>query len=57
MVQTPRQRQGNEIYAIREAAKRGKSKTEKPLLKKLKPNISIYWVCKCINKSQVRCMC
>ncbi|KAG5517856.1 hypothetical protein PMAC_000310 [Pneumocystis sp. 'macacae'] len=45
MTQTPRQRHANEIYAMREAAKRGKSKTEKPVFEKRKLGISIYWAC------------
>ncbi|KTW32145.1 uncharacterized protein T551_00827 [Pneumocystis jirovecii RU7] len=41
--QTPKQRHANEMYAMREAAKRGKSKIEKPVSEKKKLGISIYW--------------
>ncbi|KAG5438614.1 hypothetical protein PCANB_002720 [Pneumocystis canis] len=43
MTQTLRQRQANEIFARREAVKRGKLRTEKSMSEK-KARISIYWV-------------
>ncbi|KAG4301107.1 hypothetical protein PCK1_002806 [Pneumocystis canis] len=45
ITQTLRQRQANEIFARREAVKRGKLRTEKSMSEK-KARISIYWVCK-----------